>query len=268
VTTVFFGYYHKIHSLKFQWYIHSGITFFLCIILINLIPMKKTAIKVHGTPWLITYGDMVTLLLTFFILMIVVLNEAENNIYRMLDLLLSETEQKLDNYVMEQQLDKNIAIQRTTKGVQLTISGEYFFDINSADISPALRPILEHIGNTVKQSRLLGIQNDPELRGFYTALQESEQQLNVEIRVEGHTDNWPIRGGRYSSNWELSSARALEVVQFLSAISGIDEGKFSALGYGEFRPIASNDTIEGRSKNRRVEIFIDADIAPVSSEQE
>ncbi|MCK4639998.1 MAG: OmpA family protein, partial [Candidatus Marinimicrobia bacterium] len=86
----------------------------------------------------------------------------------------------------------------------------------------------------------------------------------VEIRVEGHTDNWQIRGGKYDSNWELSSARALEVVKYLSAVSGIGEGNFSALGYGEFRPIADNNSEEGRSINRRVEIFIDADIAPIN----
>ncbi|MGC9363759.1 MAG: OmpA/MotB family protein [Fidelibacterota bacterium] len=214
--------------------------------------------------WIVTYGDMVTLLLTFFILMTVILNEAENNIYRMLDLLLSETEQKLNTYISEKALNRNIDIQRTTKGVQLTVSGEYFFDINSAEITPELRPLLDHIGSTVRQSRLLGQVEDPELRAFHDALRKNNHRLNIEIRVEGHTDNWPIRGGRYSSNWELSSARALEVVRYLSAVSGIDEGKFSALGYGEFRPIASNDTAEGRSKNRRVEIFIDADITPMN----
>lgn len=214
--------------------------------------------------WIITYGDMVTLLLTFFILMIVILNEAENNIYRMLDMLLSETEQKLDNYVNNQHLNENLTVQRTTKGVQLTVSGEYFFDINSAAITPTLQTLLDHIGSTIRQSKLLGVGDDPELQAFHAALKKSNHLLNVEIRVEGHTDNWPIRGGRYASNWELSSARALEVVKYLSAISGIDEGKFSALGYGEFRPIASNESAEGRSKNRRVEIFIDADITPVN----
>ncbi len=223
----------------------------------------KEASAPKGT-WIVTYGDMVTLLLTFFILMIVILNEAESNIYKMLDMLLSETEQKLDSYVTGQALDKNIDVQRTTKGVQLTISGEYFFDINSAQITPALRPLLDHIGHTVQQSRLLGVGGDPELKGFHEALQKSNHRLNVEIRVEGHTDNWPIRGGRYASNWELSSARALEVVKYLSAVSGVEEGKFSALGYGEFRPITSNETPEGRSKNRRVEIFIDADITPIN----
>ena len=226
--------------------------------------MKSTSASMPKTPWLITYGDMVTLLLTFFILMIVMLNEAENNIYRFLNLLLSETEQALNTYVQQTQLGKNIIVQRTTKGVQLTVSGEYFFDINSADISPELRPLLDHIGNTLRHSRLLSTTDDPELQSFAQALERAKQVLNIEIRVEGHTDNWPIRGGKYASNWELSSARALEVVRYLSNISGIHEGKFSALGYGEFRPLTTNNTTEGRSKNRRVEIFIDADISPIN----
>jgi len=214
--------------------------------------------------WVITYGDMVTNLLTFFLMMIVILNEAENNIYRMINVLLNETEQSLTQYIKNNRLDSYINVTRTTKGVQLTISGEYFFDINSADIKPELQTVLYHIGNTVKQSRLLSISEDTKLRSFYNALQKARHDLTVEIRVEGHTDNWQIRGGKYRNNWELSTARALEVVQFLSQASGIPEAKFSSLGYGEFRPIADNSTIEGRSKNRRVEIFIDADITALN----
>jgi len=210
--------------------------------------------------WMVTYGDMVTLLLTFFLLMIVILNEAESNIYRMVNLLLNETEQNLTQYIQQNKLDRYINVTRTTKGVQLTISGEYFFDINSAEIKPELKDVLAYIGGTLSQSRLLRIQDDPEMRGFYDALQRAEHKLNVEIRVEGHTDNWPIRGGKYQNNWELSTARALEVVQYISSSSGIPEAVFSSLGYGEFRPIADNTSEEGRNKNRRVEIFIDADI--------
>ncbi|MDD5541099.1 MAG: flagellar motor protein MotB [Candidatus Marinimicrobia bacterium] len=210
--------------------------------------------------WMTTYGDMVTLLLTFFLLMIVILNEAENNIYRMVDMLLNEAEQSLNQYVRHNKLDRYINVSRTTKGVQLTISGEYFFDINSAEIKPELKDVLAYIGGTLSQSRLLRIQEDQEMRGFYEALRQANHNLNVEIRVEGHTDNWPIRGGKYRSNWELSTARALEVVQYISSSSGIPEALFSSLGYGEFRPIEDNITEEGRSKNRRVEIFIDADI--------
>jgi chemotaxis protein MotB len=210
--------------------------------------------------WMITYGDMVTLLLTFFLLMIVILNEAENNIYRMVNVLLSETEQSLRNYVTNNRLDNFIRVNRTTKGVQLTISGEYFFDINSAEIKPELQAVLLHIGSTIKQSRLLRLEQDQELMGFVKVLKKSKHKLNFEVRVEGHTDNWQIRGGKYRNNWELSTARALEVVQFLSRVSEIPESKFSSLGYGEFRPVADNNSIEGRSKNRRVEIYIDADI--------
>ncbi|MDD5766240.1 MAG: flagellar motor protein MotB [Candidatus Marinimicrobia bacterium] len=213
--------------------------------------------------WILSYGDMVTLLLTFFLMMIVVLNEAENTIYQMVDVLLNETQQNLNNYVRVEKLNKNITVNRTTKGVQLTISGEYFFDVNSAEISENLRPILDHIGNTIRHSRMFALEEDAEMKSFYEAMKKYNHVLNVEIRVEGHTDNWAIRGGKYAGNWELSSARALEVVRYLSEVSGIEESKFSALGYGEFRPVADNSTEEGRTLNRRVEIFIDADLQEI-----
>ncbi|PIS27648.1 MAG: hypothetical protein COT43_09395 [Candidatus Marinimicrobia bacterium CG08_land_8_20_14_0_20_45_22] len=217
--------------------------------------------------WILSYGDMVTLLLTFFLMMMVILNEAENTIYQMVDVLLNETQQNLANYVRVERLSKNIIVNRTTKGVQLTISGEYFFDVNSAEISANFRPILDHIGNTIRHSRMFTLKEDKEMKSFYDAMQKYNHVLNVEIRVEGHTDNWAIRGGKYDSNWELSSARALEVVRYLSTVSGIGESKFSALGYGEFRPVADNSTEEGRSLNRRVEIFIDADLQKIEPQK-
>ncbi len=226
--------------------------------------MKKLTTNKAPIPkntWIMTYGDMVTLLLTFFLLMIVILNEAENNIYRILNLLLDETESTLTDYIENNELSDYIEVVRNTKGVQLTLSGSDFFDINSAKIQPQLKSILTYIGKTIKRSRLVRLKEDTQFKNFYTALKKNKLNLNVEIRVEGHTDNWTIKGGKYANNWELSSARAMEVVQFLNKISGIPEKNFSALGYGEYRPVANNSTIEGRSKNRRVEIFIDADIS-------
>lgn len=216
---------------------------------------------VQRSSWIITYADMVTLLLTFFVLILVMSSEAQNNIYRVVNLLLQDTENKLSEFVKTNRLSDYLHVTRGTKGVQLTISGEYFFDINSAEITSQLRPILDNVGSTIQQSKLLSIETDKDFRKFYNVLKRNRQTLNVEIRVEGHTDNWVVRGGPYANNWELSSARALKVVEYISAVSDIPEGKFSALGYGEFRPISDNDTEEGRSKNRRVEIFIDADIA-------
>jgi len=76
------------------------------------------------------------------------------------------------------------------------------------------------------------------------------------VRVEGHTDNRPMSSYRYPSNWELSGARAGSVVRYLIEEHGIDEERFLIAGYGETRPVAPNDTAENQSKNRRVEIVI------------
>jgi chemotaxis protein MotB len=82
------------------------------------------------------------------------------------------------------------------------------------------------------------------------------------IRVEGHTDNVPLAKGAFKSNWHLSTARALAVVNFLQD-QGVDPTRLGAAGYGEFQPIAPNDTPEGKSQNRRIEIVLaPADGAP------
>jgi chemotaxis protein MotB len=79
---------------------------------------------------------------------------------------------------------------------------------------------------------------------------------SVDIRVEGHTDNIPVGSGRWRSNWELSSARATAALLVLAHQGGIEPGRLSAAGFGEFRPIASNDTPEGRARNRRVDLVV------------
>jgi chemotaxis protein MotB len=77
----------------------------------------------------------------------------------------------------------------------------------------------------------------------------------LKIHVIGHTDNVPIRN-RFVSNWELSAARALAAVHFLTEKAGVDPRRVGAVGYGEFRPIADNATVEGRARNRRIAITI------------
>jgi chemotaxis protein MotB len=81
------------------------------------------------------------------------------------------------------------------------------------------------------------------------------------VRVEGHTDNVPLGRGPFATNWELSTARALAVVRLLQD-AGVDPARLAAAGYGEFQPIASNDTPEGRSENRRIEIVLAPADAP------
>lgn len=99
------------------------------------------------------------------------------------------------------------------------------------------------------------------------------QHPKLAIHVIGHTDNVPIRAGlrnRFASNWELSTARAIAAVRFLSEKAGVDPRRLGAVGYGEFRPVAENSTPEGRARNRRIAITIlseelaGADTAPTA----
>jgi chemotaxis protein MotB len=101
-----------------------------------------------------------------------------------------------------------------------------------------------------------------------------KQHPTLMVHVVGHTDNVPIRASarsRFASNWELSTARALAAVRFLSESGGVDPRRLGAVGYGEYHPIADNTTEKGRAKNRRIAITVvsdevvgaDAALAPV-----
>ena len=79
---------------------------------------------------------------------------------------------------------------------------------------------------------------------------------DLKVGIEGHTDNVPITRSGWKSNWELSAARSMSVLHYLIDNQGLEPNRLSATGYGEFHPVDSNDTKEGRQKNRRVEIVI------------
>jgi chemotaxis protein MotB len=89
--------------------------------------------------------------------------------------------------------------------------------------------------------------------------------VEYDIRIEGHTDNWPISTVRFPSNWELSTGRAASVVRFFIENLGFSPKQLEAAGYGQERPIASNETAEGRQKNRRVDVLL---LRPSLSEAE
>jgi chemotaxis protein MotB len=101
-------------------------------------------------------------------------------------------------------------------------------------------------------SAMLGKDGKDALGAVAEVLRGVEGKL---VRVEGHTDNVPLGRGRFATNWELSTARALAVLRFLQD-EGVDPTRLAAAGYGEFQPIAPNDTAEGRSQNRRIEIVL------------
>ncbi len=95
----------------------------------------------------------------------------------------------------------------------------------------------------------------PHAAGILTRLGAILKPFPNPIRVEGFTDNVPISTSRFSSNWELSADRAAQVVE-LMAREGVDAARMSAVGFGEYRPIADNSTLEGRRKNRRVSVVV------------
>lgn len=96
----------------------------------------------------------------------------------------------------------------------------------------------------------------PEAYPLINTIAEAMTQYNNPLRVEGHTDNIPINTGQFPSNWELSTARATNGLKYLLKNFDVDPNKISATGYAEFRPISENDSVEGRGKNRRVDLVM------------
>jgi chemotaxis protein MotB len=127
--------------------------------------------------------------------------------------------------------DLNIQVTHTHQGTRLSFEDQVLFDFGRATINRTGFAFLNKIADVL-------------------------DKLPYAVRVEGHTDNVPIRTRRFPSNWELSVARAVSVVKYFAEVSNIDPRRLSAVGYGESRPVAENDTPANRAKNRRVEILL------------
>lgn len=138
----------------------------------------------------------------------------------------------LDSLMEKRGLSKSVTTKVDPKGPKLVmeLSDSLLFDPGSAELTPAAIELLKPVGE------VLGARD-------------------YNIHVEGHTDNVPI-SGRYKNNFELSAARAVNVITTLTKTAGLPQKMFSASGYGEYRPVATNDTPEGRAKNRRVDFVI------------
>jgi chemotaxis protein MotB len=117
------------------------------------------------------------------------------------------------------------------RGLVIRVSDQFFFHTGEAAIRPEVQPFLKALGQTL-------------------------QGLDNPIRIEGHTDNVPINTAQFPSNWELSTTRATTIIRYFLNNFQFDPQKLSAAGYGEHRPVAANDTPEGRDQNRRVDVVI------------
>ncbi|MCF7908861.1 MAG: OmpA family protein [Candidatus Omnitrophica bacterium] len=145
---------------------------------------------------------------------------------------LKSTQQLLEKRLSGEIKDKQVRLEMAEKGLVITFVAEVLFDSGKAKLRKESLPILDKVIKILK----------------------SEVPDN-DIGIEGHTDNEPIKFSRWKTNWELSAQRALGVLYYLEE-EGINPLRLSAIGYGEYKLVASNDTPEGRQTNRRVEIVI------------
>jgi chemotaxis protein MotB len=224
-----------------------------------------------GSEWLATYGDLVTLLLCFFILLfsmstvdnqkfkkvISALNSmgitgqsgsvTENvgdtisslDIYNSIDIQeeMDDIYSKVKAMIESKGLSQDINVEKVEAGVLLRFKNEILFDSGQAELKENARNTLEMLGEILRS-------------------------YDKNIRIEGHTDNVPVNtsNNRFRSNWELSSARSISVVRYFTedvpAEQRIDPKKFEVSGYGEYHPIAPNNSPQNKQKNRRIEITI------------
>ncbi|OES45088.1 flagellar motor protein MotB [Domibacillus iocasae] len=145
---------------------------------------------------------------------------------------LQEMQEKMTAYIKENNLQDKVETTLNGEGLLLRIRDNVLFNSGEAEIQPA------HLGNAKEISQLL-VMDTPR-----------------SIIISGHTDNVPISTAQFDSNWELSAMRAVNFMKEILKNEQLDPRLFSAKGYGEYQPIASNDTADGRAQNRRVEILI------------
>lgn len=232
--------------------------------------------KDRSERWLLTYSDLITLLLVFFIVLYSISQQDAAKFQQVAESLsgalagskeiigispgtsqvqgykgakpqdeqgslgkesaeqkkMQEIKKQVEELAKKQGLQASISVTLEERGIAIRIIDRVLFASGDADLSPQANTILQGIGKILRTSN-----------GQY-------------IRVEGHTDNVPIYSNKFASNWELSASRATNVVRLFTDYSGLSPRLFSAVACGEYRPLASNNTQQGRAKNRRVEIVI------------
>ncbi|HHV74843.1 MAG TPA: flagellar motor protein MotB [Thermoanaerobacterium sp.] len=219
--------------------------------------------KDNSERWLLTYSDMITLLMIFFIVLYTI-STVNSQKFQQIAASLGKTfdgtnyvigqqsgnsildsikttgtngtndnsiASQLDKLIKQYNLQNMVTYKVDERGFVISLNDTLLFDTGSADVKPEQKETLIKIGNILKS-------------------------MPNYIRVEGYTDNVPINNNQFHSNWELSVIRATNVVEILVNDVKMDPAKISAVGYGEYRPIVPNDSDKNRQLNRRVDIVI------------
>ncbi len=229
--------------------------------------MKKKHPEEHENleRWLITYADLITLLLAFFIMMYTFSKQDAAKYQEVASHLRAiftggtglssrgsvaekapiealskgassgEIKRQLESEMLDTANSKsvqgNISIFSDERGVVIRVMDKAFFDEGKADLKERAKSTLDKIVPVIAT-------------------------IPNQMRVEGHTDNVPISTVEFKSNWELSVRRATEVVRYLVEKKGLQAARVSAAGYAEYRPVVENTSSENRALNRRIEIII------------
>lgn len=188
----------------------------------------------RGALWAVTYGDLMSYLSIFF-LMLYVATSTHGVGYQVsikaAEQKFSQDAKSIEELFTHYETQKIARLEIGENKIRIVFLAPVLFDSGSAYLKSDSLPMLEEVVHTL-------------------------EKLPNPVQIEGHTDDRPLgRGSKFSSNWELSAARAFAVLRFFE-ISGIPQQRLSAIGYGEYRPMKSNSTADGRSANRRIEIDI------------
>lgn len=218
-----------------------------------------------GEAWLLPYSDLMTLLLAVFIVLFAAsqidvekakamseefgesmmtegynlskasMQQQEGNVKTVSEAdEMKELKEELDDKLERENLSASVTTSIDKRGLVISLNNAIFFDPGSAEIKK------EHEKTLLEISEMLTV-------------------MDNFIRVEGHTDNVPMSSNLYPSNWDLSAARASNVVRLFYNNTNASPERLIAVGYGEYRPIADNSTEEGRAKNRRIDIILLSD---------
>ncbi len=177
--------------------------------------------------WMLTYSDLMTQLLIFFVMMFA-LASAMN------EMQLVKLKKRLETYVTENRLEGYIGLKIDEKGLVISLREKLMFDSGEAEIHQEAKYILKDI-----TKEIIGVPNN--------------------TRIEGHTDNVPIGPelkSKFPTNWELSTARATNVTRYVLETLNFPPKRISSAGYGEYQPVVDNDTEEHRAMNRRVDLVV------------
>lgn len=209
--------------------------------------------------WLVTYSDMVTLLLVFFVVLYTLTPGIDQSQFdnfisyfqasigvisntSVMDQNKDDAEEYrkqiveqwsvVEDFLKRQGLSNQVDIEQVPDGMKVTLSDSLTFNSGSSDLLPAAEQVLEEIA---------GIFNDEV----------------AETEVQGHTDTDPVASSSYyRSNWHLGAARGVSVLKFIQERSDLEPQRYKASSYGEYRPLTNNNTAAGKRINRRVEIYV------------